>query len=430
MRPLASLAAAAAAMLLGNAPLAAQGEASPALELATLLSAADRRDPRLPQRDLVARQSAVRTRSLDAERLPSLQVMANGQYVSDVPSINGVPMVPYQQYDAYLLVRQRLWDPTRAPRRALENAQADEADARVRATLWQQRQQVSDAFFTVLVLDAERETLRAALTDLEAQRRLIATRLTAGTALPAEAATIDAELLRRRQALDAIVTDRRATLDVLESLTGLTIADAQPLALPDLAAELDATRTGLDTLRARPEFAQFAATRGVLNERARASTRQDLPRLVAFARTGYGRPGINPLARDFQQYWIAGVQFEWTPWTWGTSTRDAEVQLLQRDVLRHDESAFAERLERAVTRDLALTERLTRSLASDDTIITLHAQVLAETERRFREGAATAAELVDRQTDLLTARIARDRHRVQRAEARARILLTLGQEIR
>lgn len=429
MRPLVALAAL-VATLSAASPLFAQGDAPSRLDLAALLAAADRHDPRSPQRELVARQSALRTRSLDSERLPSLQVTANGQYVSDVPSINGVPMVPYQQYDAYLVLRQRLWDPTRAPRRALEDAQADEADARVRATLWQQRQQVSDAFFTVLALDAERETLRAALTDLEAQRQLVATRLAAGTALPAEGATLDAELLRRRQALDAIVTDRRATLDVLASLTGVSMPDAQALALPDLGADLGATRAGIDTLRARAEFAQFEASRGVLNERARASTRQDLPRLIAFARTGYGRPGINPLARDFQQYWVAGLQLEWTPWNWGTSGRDAEVQVLQRDILRHDESAFADRLERAVTRDLALTERLTRSLASDDTIITLHAQVLAETERRFREGAATAAELVDRQTDLLTARIARDRHRVQRAEAQARILLTLGQEIR
>jgi phage terminase Nu1 subunit (DNA packaging protein) len=41
----------------------------------------------------------------------------------------------------------------------------------------------------------------------------------------------------------------------------------------------------------------------------------------------------------------------------------------------------------------------------------------------------TAAEYVDRQTDVLEARIARARHRVERAQAQARFLTTIGLEV-
>jgi len=408
-----------------------QMPAKDSLRLAALLASMERSDRRAAQLPLLAEQSALRARSLDAERLPAVSTLAVGQYVSDVPSIaGGAPLVPYQQYDASLTVRQRLWDPTRGARRGVEQAQFEESEARVRSALWQERQAVSDAFFAALALDAERSSLAASITDLEARRQVAAQRVAAGLALPSEAALFEAELLRRRQSVDAVESDRRATVTVLASLSGISIDATAPVALPDLANDVAAARAVRDARRDRPEYAQFDASRAALAERAETVARQDLPRVSAFGRTGYGRPGINPLNQDFQHYWLAGVQVEWVPWTWGSSRRDREVQYLQSQILHREEMAFTAQLERAATRDLATIDRLERALAADDAIIALHERVLAETARRHEEGAVTAAEYVDRETDLLAARIARDLHRVRLAEARARFLTTLGQEIR
>ncbi len=407
-------------------PLAAQGDS---LRLSALISAMERSDRRAAQLPLLRSQSSLRTESLDRELLPTVSALASGQYVSDVPTIGGAAMVPYQQYDAYLSIRQRLFDPTRGSRRAVEDAQLDEAEARLRGALWQQRQQVSDAFFTLLALDAERSALSAAINDLSTQRRLAATRLAAGVSLASEVALLDAELLRRQQSLDEIDANRSATRAVLASLSGTSLRDGVTLSLPDLRAASTQARAALDTLRARPEYAQFAGTRDVLAARAKQVERADLPRLSAFARSGYGRPGINPLARDFQTYWIAGLQLEWTPQLWGASSRDAEIQQLQQRIVSSEEAQFREQLLRAVQRDLAAMDRLERSLASDDEIIALHERVVTEVRRRFAEGSVTAGELVDRETDLLNARTSRDLHRVRLAEARARFLTTVGQEI-
>lgn len=412
------------------APLSAQsaGVAAP-VELRALLAGLARSDRRAAQLPLLERQSALRTRTLDRELLPSASAFAAGQYVSDVPSIGGTPMVPYQQYDAYVTVRQRLLDPTRSVRRDLESAQLDEAEARVRSALWQQRQQLSDAFFTLLALDAERRTLDAARVELETQRRLAATRVDAGTALASEVALLDAALLRQRQSLDDIDANRDATRAVLASLAGTAIGDDTPLRMPELADAASAARRALDTIAARPEYGQFDGMRAVLAARARQTARADLPKLAAFARTGYGRPGINPLARDFQSYWVAGLQLEWTPQLWGSTSRDAEVQRIQQQIVATEEAQFRESISRAIQRDLAAIDRLARSLESDDAIIALHERIAAETRRRFAEGGITAGELVDRETDLLNARTARELHRVRLAEAQARFLTTVGQEI-
>lgn len=407
------------------------------LRLDSLQRAAERTDRRAAQLELLAEQASLRLRSIGAERLPTLSLLGQAQYLSDVPAFGATapgapspPVQPKDQYDASLSVRQRLYDPARAPRRAVEQAQLAESQARVRSALWQQRQLVNESFFAALLLDAQRATLEAGITDLQAQRRVAGERVASGAALPSETALLDAELLRRRQTREALDADRSAARAVLAMLTSQPVADDAVLVLPDAAASVATSRAALDGARERPEYAQFERGRALLAERRTVAAAQDQPRLSAFGRTGYGRPGLNPLARDFDTYWMAGLQVEWSPWNWGTTRRDQEVQAVQAQILSSEEAAFTEQLRRAAVRDLATVDQLERALGSDSAIIALHESVLRETRLRFGEGVVTSAEYVDRETDVLTARLAQATRRVRLAEARARFLTTIGREVR
>jgi outer membrane protein TolC len=168
----------------------------------------------------------------------------------------------------------------------------------------------------------------------------------------------------------------------------------------------------------------------VLEQQERARGAQDLPRLSAFGRAGYGRPGLNPLAENFDSYWLAGIQIQWAPWTWGTSRRDKELLALQRQIISAEEQQFTDNLRRSTEQDLATIDRLAVTLAQDDEIIALREDIAAETRARFNEGVVTSADYVDRQTDVLSARIARALHRAELAQARARFLNTIGIEVR
>jgi outer membrane protein TolC len=300
----------------------------------------------------------------------------------------------------------------------------------VQSSLYALRQQVNDAYFAVLQLQAQHDELETGITDLEAQHRVASDRVRNGAALPSEAALVEAELRRRKQSLADVDAERGAALDVLTDLTGHRVDPARPLALPDLANAVDRARAALRDVRARPEYTQFARARDVLAEEEASTSAQTLPRLSAFGRVGYGRPGLNPLGQDFDDYWLAGVQVEWTPWRWGATRRERQTLALQEQIVTSNEAAFTDALQRSLVRDLARIDRLSHSLAEDDTIIDVRERILRETRLRFGEGVITAAEYVDRQTDLLAARIARATHRVALAQARAQFLTSLGLEIR
>lgn len=415
-----------------SVPAGAQG--GRALHLDSLHSAAVQQDPRARQTSLLRAQSALRQANLRAERLPALSLEGQGQYQSDVASIPfALPggtepdEPPKDTYDARLVARQRLVDPSLAPRRALERAQLAEAEARIGTTLYALRSAVNEAFFAALLLQSQRAEVATAVADLEAQHALATIRVREGAALAGEAAILEAELLRRRESVAELDANRAAALEVLQRLTGLEIAAADTLVLPSAAP---APGTGVEGLQGRPEFAQFARSREVIAQQEAVAAARDRPRLVAFGRAGYGRPGLNPLSTEFDAYWLAGVQVEWTPWTWGATKRERQVLGLQRDIIASEEAAFAQALQRALVQDRATVERLRSALATDDRIIALREQVLRESLARFREGVITAAEYVDRQTDLTNARLARARHVTELAHANARLLTQMGLEVR
>lgn len=436
---IAFIVATSAGALLPAAPAYAQVAAPPrvTLRLDSLQDAALRHDPRGRQDALLGAQSALRQRSLDAERLPSLGVNAQAQYQSTVLSLpfalpNGAapPSPPQDSYDAYLLARERIYDPSLGARRSLETATLAESRARVRASLFTLRASVNDAWFSALLAEDQRAVVETGITDLAAQLEVAQRRVRAGSALPSEAAMLEAELLRRRQSAAELAANRDAALAVLGELTGRVITSADSLITGDLGARAASARAALDSLRARPEYDQFARSRDLLRARQETSDAQARPRVSAFGRAGYGRPGLNPFARDFDSYWLAGVQLEWSPWSWGTTGRDREVLALQEQIVSSDEAAFTESLRRSVARDVAAIDRLEPAIAQDETILTLREQVLRETRFRFAEGVITSAELVDRETDLLSARLALAAHHTELAQARARFLTTLGLPVR
>lgn len=413
------------------------GATGDSLTLGVLQAEAVQRDPRGAQLELLRQQSALRQRSIGASRLPTLGASAQGQYQSEVVAIPlalpggiGVPVPPHTTYDAHLDARESLLDPSLAGRRGVERAQLAQSQAQVRASLYAVRQGVNDAYFTALQMQAQSAELETGVTDLQAQLAVAAARVRQGAALAGDSAIIAAELLRRRESLAELAANRDAALDLLSQLTGRTITRAAALTLPDLGAEVARVRAASPAMQARPEFEQFARAKELLAEQRAAAGARDLPRVSAFGRAGYGRPGLNPLARDFGSYWLAGVLVEWTPWNWGTTARDREVLALQQQVVASDEAAFTESIQRAVVRDLATIDRLEQTLGDDETIIALREQVLRETQLRFDEGVVTSAEYIDRQTDVLAARLARASHRIELAQARARYLTTVGVEVR
>ena len=420
---------------------AARAQQSPAgspdsLRLGALHQQAVAGDPRQHQFSLLAEQTDLRLRNLSAARLPSMSAEARAQYQSDVfspPSQAGgsaFPSPSKDTYDGRISVEQSIVDPTIGVRRNIERAQLAVSEAELRTALFGLRQEVNEAFFSAALLAERSRIVAATVASLEQQLKEARVRVREGAALPSDTAAIQATLLERHQDEFEVEARRRAALVRLSELTKRPVSGAEPIVLPDLTDVTDQARRGLDSVRVRPEYEQFARTRDLLVRQQDAVSADRRPRLSAFGQAGYGRPGLNPVSDSFDTYFIAGLQVKWSPWNWGSSGRERQALALQRQIVASEEAAFTSRITRDIQNDVADIDRLDTALTLDDQIVSLRERVEDETLIRFREGVVTASEYVDRSTDVLEARLARATHRVEQVQARARFLTTLGLEIR
>jgi outer membrane protein TolC len=430
----------AAWLLTAHAAICTAGQLTPggrSFDLASLQQAAVDTDPRLQQLQLLTTQTELRLRNIAAGRLPSVTVDGQAQYQSDVPrpafTLPGGSLLftaPKATYDSGLRIDQRIFDASINAQDALERAQLAEQQARVRTTLFSLRQQVNEAFFTAAALQARQGALAAAISDLSARLDETNERVAAGTALPAEAASIEATLLQRRQDEEELRATRRTALARLAILTGQTISENDALAMPDLAAAVSRARQASGELRARPEYDLFARTRERVAKQQGVAAAQERPRVSTFARIGFGRPGLNFITDQFESYGLGGVRVQWNAWTWGSGSREREALAIQQQIVAADQAAFAKGLSESIEGDAATVDRLQATLALDDRILVLREQIERSTQARFQEGVVTASEFLDRSSELLQARFARATHQVELAQAGARLLTTLGLEVR
>ena len=429
-----------AGSLLGAAapafPQAAPPGSREPLQLGALQRAARDADARSREVGLLSQQAEIRLRSIDVERLPSVSVLGQSQYASDAATApfttpTGQPAfaAPKFTYDASLRVDQRLYDAAIQPRLDLARADLAESQARVRTALFALRQEVNDTFFTAALLQEQLGTLTATLDDLEGRLSEMTRRVREGAALAGDAAAIEATLLQQRQQADGLRSRRRAALARLVVLTGRAIEPDAAAELPELADRLAQARETLLRARARPEYEQFDRARDRASRQQAVAQAADRPQLSAFGRGGFGRPGLNFASDRPEAYVLAGVQLQWKAWTWGAADREREMLALQQTIVTAEEEAFTSTLRRATEADLAAIDHLEASLPADDRIVSLREGIDRTARVRLGEGVITASEYLDRHTEWLAAQFERSRHRVELAQARARVLTTLGLEV-
>src|SRR5262249_41974316 len=158
-------------------------------------------------------------------------------------------------------------------------------------------------------------------------------------------------------------------LERLSDLIGRGLPATTTAVVPNLDGTVASALVRLGRLRDRPEYGQFSATTARLAKQEALEAAQDKPRLSAFGRLGYGRPGLNVLSSRFDTYWLTGVQVQWSPWNWGTTNRDRQALEVQRQIVATNEAAFTQSLQRGILQSVATIAGLDSSLVLDDQIV-------------------------------------------------------------
>ncbi len=214
---------------------------------------------------------------------------------------------------------------------------------------------------------------------------------------------------------------RASALEGLSLLTGTNI---------DVNTTLQAPATqlvnGIEITR--PELRLFDAQKQNLAVNEQLIKAKNLPKLSAFATGGYGRPGLNFLATQFQTYFIGGIQLQIPLTHLYTNSQGLEIQQLrvnQQRIERQRESFLLETQVRLASQRQEVG-RLQALVASDRKLIEIRGSIRKASESQLDNGIITASDYLTELNNEDTARQNLILHEIQLLQAQNNLRITSG----
>ncbi len=388
--------------------------------LDSLYHAAEAKLPVLRNKELIAAQGELQRANLYARRLPQLQLVATGSLQSenvklDFPPTVPIPGVELPLYRAQLYAEASyvLYDGGRlkAAQQTLDQS-LQTAQASLEAPAEQVRQTVQQLFFNVLILRKQREILETGMASLRERQKALQAAIDAGTALPATAIELEAQLLRTEaQALQLDQTEA-GLLSALNILTGQPITKEDSLALPP-----DITPSPTRDFSARTELRLIGFRQMELAAKAEQSKANRKPTVAAFAKAGIGYPNpLNFFDDQVSPYGIIGLQASWQIFDWKVSKRNQDALKYQQLMLDNEREQRILQLNTEEARLLEQWNLYDQLIEKDAAALDLQKQLLATAETQLQEGTITATDYLQKWNAVQQAGLQLELHRLQKLQ--------------
>ncbi len=394
-----------------------------------LITAARNNHPQKQQFELIARSSELKVKEISDGYLPQTSLGGQATWQSEVTSLPlslpgiKVPLPTQDQYKLTLDIQQNLWDGglTTARKGQVQGERLVE-EKTVEADLIKIEEQVSQLYFLVIIAGKQMHNLELSLADLHARMSVMRAAVDNGTATRVSLLDLRARELEINQKADELKQRRLAAIRSLNLLTGKNLDS-------DVSFSESIGNTENSDENKRPELGTLTARQSLLSTGEKLIKARNAPKIAVFATAGYGRPGLNFLARDFSPYFIGGVQLKIPVSHWYTGGQKNELQQLRinQKKLEKQKESFLLATEVQKVNQEAEIERLQDLLISDNELIGIRGQLMKTTENQLDNGVITPADYLQELNKLEQARQNLSVHEVQLLQARQNIKLLLGQ---
>ncbi|MFQ6114198.1 MAG: TolC family protein [bacterium] len=389
------------------------------LDLQEALQLAEQNNLKLKQQEASERAARLEELVRKTQRLPSLDFSLTSSYLSEINEIDisqAVPFAPaarvqlggHDRSELILGVRQPVFTGFRIQSQLelARNATLTE-QSKVDGLANEIYHQVHLVFYKAQSLYNQRRILEASLKRLNIQLEHVRNLYNAAQVMAFDtlqvynqALSVEIELRKNRLAIKLTNLQMARLLDLEEVRP---IADKQldrpsgdDIDLSRLKAEAFQKRAQLKTVR--------LAQRGMLIQQKLARSNY-YPNVFASANFHYAKPGLDPVANNWMDYFSVGINIQWNLWRWqGDQKRVEEFQVMynqltleERELLRAIDYEVEESFENLnfSLREMQLAEELQAQQAERYRIISVQHQ----------NGIASTNELITAETDLTRAEL-------------------------
>ncbi len=332
-------------------------------------------------------------RNISSKWYPQFELGAQLSYQSDVPHVDlsnplfDLPMAPKDQYRIFLDISQTIYDGGYSKsNKKLVGSEGKAEQYELEARLLEVKMQLTDVYFSLLMLAEHKKQLLAYIEDLDARIRELSTAVKNEMLHITELDLLEVEKMKAEKQLIDLSSSESALLDILSLYTGSKLTQDIILEIPD---------EGLFSKpEIRPELKVFESQFQQLEAQQSLNTITNRPQLAAFAQAGYGNPGLNMLKDDFDTYFTVGLRFRWKPWDWRNTSRNKNILNLKSSLLQQHESSFELELQKANYQLKGEIQKYKQKMEKDADIVLRHNQIVSHYQVRLKNGIITSADYI------------------------------------
>jgi len=367
--------------------------------------------------------SALQKKNAAAGLLPRLSFAGMSRYQSDVTSVSldmprgsfiqgiSIPEPDKDQHSLTLQVDQVIFDGNIA-RYTKEYAQKQLAAnlQAVEVSFLEVKQSINRAYFGLLFSQEKVKLLKTIQQDLYVQRGRIASMVKNGLLLEDDLDAVDARVLENEAGLYEAHMQARQSAEALEKLTGAQVTG--PVAVPDISIAKGGPAKN-------PALLLFERQITGLETAARMENSKRLPIIAAYARAGYGKPGLNMLSNTFDTYYTAGIQCRWNMWDWGVTRRRKQQLSLKQNIIASSEAAWSKGLAISFGHLEKEIDVLRFAIESDRKLVAIRTRMQKRAESQLSNGTITTAEYIRQLSDVQRAEINLRMHEIELLQKKA-----------
>lgn len=382
--------------------------------------------PNLKQSGIFKEITALQQENIKTNYYPQLTLNGQASYQSKVTEIPTVipgftgPSVPKDQYKAYADLKQSIWDGgISAANRELENAFLEKNLDELELELYKLNDQVSQAFFTGLVIDRQLAVIDAQKKVLDEKLKSIESGVKNGMVEKSSALVIKAELLNIDQSRIQLEAGKNSAIKMLSVITGKSISENNTLTYTPKEIQDN------EELQ-RPELRMFASQSKVMESQIGLLNKSRNPKFFGFGQLGYGKPGMNMLNETFDTWYMVGVGVSWNAFDWKNTERKKQVLQLQQTALQYNEEVFRQNIELIDVQQKETIGKLGNMINNDQTLVNLRNEIAISAASKFENQVITASDYISEVQAETLARLNLELHKIQLDEAKEKYELIMG----
>lgn len=208
-----------------------------------------------------------------------------------------------------------------------------------------------------------------------------------GVATKENVIKLETELLGQKQNMIETESNRTKIVEMLSILIQLPLGVDVEYILPSCELQISG-------ISKRPEFTLFEAQTEIIDGRIKLSSRDNMPKISAFATGGNGLPGLNMLSHDPQWYYVVGLKFSVPLTNWKSTKHTQQKYVSQQSIIQAQRGDFERNNEIAINSSIREIAKFRELISSDKEIIAKKHELLKIEEQKLENGVSTSNDYI------------------------------------